>query len=335
VFSREHHHKSGGRLPRPRGATVARLIAPLTVVALLAVTAWLEFDARAAERSRRTVAESAVREYAAAATAQYSHDIATLLQSHLVATTAPIRDSRLGDALPPPKVLSDRAWQCNCGAIGDVLFTFRFDFDDGKLVPDRDLVAPVLRSLARHVPQALPQITENGNATADGSDATGSDGALRRTAMLVFDTVASQPFLFAYALVADATNRPRSLYGVATDPRDLREAYERLARSDSLLPASITKGRPNDSLMAVRTTDATSGTVFARPAPIPTGAVVHTDTLEAWLGAQVVTVAIRPELVSELLGGEVVPAPRPLQLTLLTLAAALTLLALILRRRLP
>ena len=34
--------------------------------------------------------------------------------------------------------------------------------------------------------------------------------------MIAFDTVASQPFVLAYALVADATNRQRALYGVAT-----------------------------------------------------------------------------------------------------------------------
>ena len=306
---------------------MARFIAPLAVIALLAITAWLEFDSRAA-------AQGAVREYAEEAASRYSEHIATLVQAHLVASTAPVREPRLalGDSLPHPRVLSDRAWACNCGAIGDVLFAFRYDFDNGRLVADRDLVAPVLRSLTRHVPQALPQITENGATAGDGSDAIGSDGALRRTAMIAFDTVASQPFVFSYALVADATNRPRALFGVATDPSHFREAYERLAGADTLLPRSITKGRPNDSLIVIRTTDATTGTVFARPTPIPAGAVVHTDTLESWLGAQVVTVAIRPEFVKELITGGVPGTPRPLQLTLLLVAAVLSLLTLKLRR---
>lgn len=324
MFSREHHRKPGTSSSRRRGSTTTRFIAPLAVITLLAITAWLEFDARRA-------AEGAVREYARVATSRYSEHIATLLKSHLTASTAPVRDLRLstGDTLPDPRVLSERAWQCDCGAIGDVLFAFRYDFDDGQLVPDRDLVAPVLRSLARHVPQALPQITDNGSA-GDGSD---SADAVRRTSMIAFDTVASQPFVLSYALVADATNRPRALYGTATDPKHFREAYERLARADSLLPSSIPKGRPNDSLMVIRTTDATSGTVFERLAPLPTGAVVHTDTLDAWLGAQVVTVAIRPEFVKELVTGGVPGAPRPLQLTLLLLAAILSLLTLKLRRR--
>ena len=316
---------SGGSSSRTRGATMTRFIAPLAVVALLAITAWLEFDSRAA-------AEGAVREYAREAASRYSQHIATLAKLHLTASTAPVRDLRLsaGDTLPHPRLLSETAWQCECGAMGDVLFAFRYDFDDGRLVPDRDLVAPVLRSLARHVPQALPQITENGSA-GDGSDS--ADGVLRRTAMIAFDTVASQPFVLSYMLVADATNRPRALYGVATDPRHVREAYERLARADSLLPPSILKGRPNDTLMVIRTTDPTTGTVFERPAPIPTGAVVHIDTVDAWLGGQVVTVAIRPEFVKELVTGGVPGAPRPLQLTLLLVAAVLSLLTLKLRRQ--
>ena len=323
MFSRDHH-LSGRSQSRTRGATMARFIAPLAVVALLAITAWLEFDSRAA-------AEGAVRAYADSAASRYSQHISTLLRSHLVASTAPVRDLRLAsnDSLPHPRVLSDRAWACDCGALGDVLFAFRFDFDDGRLTPDRALVAPVLRSLTRHVPQALPQITESAN----GSNATGPDGVLRKTAMVVFDTVASQPFVLSYELVADAANTPRALYGVATDPTHLREAYEELAAADSLLPPSITKGRPNDSLIVIRISDATTGTIFERPAPIPSGAASHTDTLDAWLGGQVVTLALRPELVSELLSRSAPRNPRPLQLALLAVAALLSLLALKFRRQ--
>ena len=322
MFSHDHHISSNP-FSRHRGATLARLITPLAVVALLAVTAWLEFDSRA-------TAEDAVRQHAAAAASRYSEHIATILQSHLTASTAPLRERlRLGDSLPHPRVLSEGAWRCDCGAIGDVLFAFQYDFDDGRLVPDRDLVAPVLRSLARHAPQALPQITENAAETADVS----ASDSLRRTAMIAFDTVASQPFVLAYALVADATNRPRALYGVATDPKEFREAYERLAAADSLLPRAITNGRPNDSLVVIRTADPTSGTIFVRLAPLPAGAVVHTDTLDAWLGGQVVTVAIRPELVKELMASGAPGGPRPLQLTLLGIAAVLSLLALWFRPR--
>ena len=322
MFSHDHHISSNP-FSRHRGATLARLITPLAVVALLAVTAWLEFDSRA-------TAEDAVRQHAAAAASRYSEHIATILQSHLTASTAPLRERlRLGDSLPHPRVLSEGAWRCDCGAIGDVLFAFQYDFDDGRLVPDRDLVAPVLRSLARHVPQALPQIAENATATV----AAGASDSLRRTAMIAFDTVASQPFVFAYALVADATNRPRALYGVATDPKEFRQAYERLAAVDSLLPPAITRGRPNDSLVVIRITDATTRTIFATLTPIPAGAVVHTDTLEAWLGGQVVAVAIRPELAMELLASGAPGGPRPLQLTLLAVAALLSVFALMFRRR--
>ena len=323
MFSREHRYGSAAELSRQHGATTAHFIAPLAVIALVAITAWLEFDARAAARS-------AVRDYAQAAASRYSQHITTLLRSHLAASTTPVRDLRASpdDSLPHPRVLFERAWQCNCGAIGNAQFTFRYDFTTSQLVPDRELVAPVLRSLARHVPQALPQITENANTTANGTDEV-----LRKTAMIVFDTVASQPFVISYALVADATNRPRALYGVATDASDFRGAYEKLAGTDSLLLPSVTKGRPNDSLMVIRATDATTAAIFERLAPLPSGAVVHVDTLDAWLGAQVVTVALRPGFVEELRTGGAAVAPRPLQLALLGLAAVVSLLTLKFRRR--
>ena len=111
MFSRDHHMSGGPS--RLRGATMTRFVAPLAVIALLAITAWLEFDSRAA-------AQGAVRDYAAVASSRYSQHIATLLKSHLVASTRPVRDLRLspGDTLPHPRVLSERASQCDCGAVG-------------------------------------------------------------------------------------------------------------------------------------------------------------------------------------------------------------------------
>jgi signal transduction histidine kinase len=60
---------------------------------------------------------------------------------------------------------------------------------------------------------------------------------------------------------------------------------------------------------------------------------VHTDTLDAWLGGQITTIAIRPDLAGTLLIGGIPASRLPLQLTLLAIAATLAGVALVQVRR--
>lgn len=310
---------------------MAQLATPLAVIALLAITARLTLDARSAERSHRAAAENALRDYAGFAAWQYERHLTGHMRSHLMMSLAPIRENRgrFEGPLPPPGVLVTHAGECNCGFKEDIVFAFRVELDGGKLVVDRPVSAEVQRAIARHVSSGAAQIAERGKETSAEPE---MHELLRRTATIALDTIAGQPLVMAYGFLMDNAWHARAVYGLVSTPRHLSTDVERVLQSEALLPPSLVKGRPNESLLAIRTVHPLVGTIY-ETAPAPAGVPVHTDTLDAWLGGTITTVAVRPELVNTLLIGGMPPSRLPLQLTMLVVATALALVALIQVRR--
>jgi signal transduction histidine kinase len=319
---------------RPRQGGLTQLAAPLAVLALLAITAKLTIDARAAERSHRAAAESALRDYAAFASWQLSRQLASHLRTHLMMSLDPVRhlSIRPGASLPHPRILADRARQCNCGFKGDIALAFRFNLGGGRLIPDRPVNAEVMRDLARFLPSATDRIASGWSREGGDTAEMGGD-MLRRTAAIAFDTLGGEPFVLAYGFVLDDETRPRALYGVASRLEHLAEDFGRILRDAALLPPSLMKGLPNDSLLTVRASHPATGTIYETAVAPSQGVTAHTDTLTAWLGGHVTTVAIRPELAATLLIGGIPASRLPLQLTLMAIAAALAIVALVQVRR--
>lgn len=326
---------SGGSAPRRYFAWLAPLATPLAVLALLAITASLTLDARSAERSHRTAAENALRDYASFASWEFSRHVTQHLRSHLMMSLGPVRDRRLREAtpLPPPNVLSDRAQDCACGFGTDIAFAFRYQIGGGDLVTDRPVSAPVVRDLARHLGPAIQGIAKTLSEVQATATAGMSRDMLRYTSAIAMDTLGGQPFVLTYGLVLADGSRPRALYGTATDPSHLRKDFERVMRSETLLPPSLVRGMPNDSLLAIRTVHPVVGAIWQSSVPPVPGVSMHTDTLAAWLGGMITSVTIRPELAGTLLIGGLPASRLPLQLTLLAVATALAILALVQIRR--
>lgn len=318
-----------------RGGSVTQLAAPLAVLALLAITAKLTLDAVAAERSHRAAAESALRDYAAFASWQLSRQLASQMRTHLVLTLAPVRDLRLqpGSPLPHPRILADRARECDCGFKDDIVLAFRFDLDERRLTTDRAASADVTRDLVRHLSSAVDRISRRrARGSAEMQPEVAGDRLLQ-TAAVAFDTLGGQSFGLAYGTVLDAAARARTVYGVTFRLEHLAEDFGRLIGDAPLLPPSLMRDKPNDSLLAVSASHAATGTIFTTAvAPAP-GVPAHVDTLAAWLGGQVNAVAIRPEHAGTLLIGGIPPSRLGLQLSLLAVAIALAVVALVQVRR--
>jgi signal transduction histidine kinase len=316
-------------------AMLAQLATPLAVVALLAITAKLTLDARSAERSHRTAAESALRDYASFAAWEYSRHVTQHMRSHLMMSLSPVRDRRVraGTALPPPKVLSDRARECGCGFKTDIAFAFRYEIGGGSLVTDRPVAAPALSALARHLAPAIERIATRLTTAREMAGSEAGRDMLRETAAVALDTLGGRPFVLAYGLVFGDGPRPRAVYGIASDTKHLHDDFARVVRNETLLPPSLVRGRPNDSLLAIRTMHPVTGPVWQSSAPPVPGMLTHSDTVAAWLGGLITSVAIRPELASTLLIGGVPTSRLPLQLAMLSVATALALVALVQIRR--
>jgi signal transduction histidine kinase len=318
-------------LPRRGAAAISHLATPLAVVALLAITAKLTLDARSAERSHRAAAERALRDYAGFAAWEFERHLSGHMRSHLMMTLAPIRESRRRSekTLAAPHILTDHAGQCKCGFKDDIVFAFRIQLNGGKLVLDRPVPAATQQALVRHLQAGVGRIAARGKVPTSEPE---MHEWLRRTATIAFDTLAGQPVVLAYGFLMDNNSRARAIYGVASNLSHLREDVERVIAEEALLPPSLVNGRPNDAVLAIRVLHPVIGMIL-ETAPAPADVPMYTDTLEAGLGETITTVALRPELANSLLIGGIPPSRLPLQLTLLAVATALALVALLQVRR--
>lgn len=317
--------------PRRGAAAIIQLATPLAVLALLAITARLTLDARSAERSHRAAAESALRDYAGFAAWEFERHLSGHMRSHLMMSLSPIQESRRRSDpfLPPPSVLTDHAGECDCGFKKDIAFAFRLELDGGKLVFDRPVPSPTQRALARQIQAGVVQIAARGKVKGKTPE---MHELLRRTATVAFDTLAGQPLVLAYGFLMDKNWHARAVYGVASTPGHLGSDIRRVLNTEDLLPPSLVKKRPNDQLLSIRVMHPLVGTIH-ETAPAAPGVPMHTDTLETSLGGIITTVALRPELANSLLIGGIPPSRLPLQLTLLGVATALAMVALLQVRR--
>jgi signal transduction histidine kinase len=136
-----------------------------------------------------------------------------------------------------------------------------------------------------------------------------------------------------YTILRDRQGEPSGAYGFVLDVAAFTRpiAREVVARAD-LLPPSLTRGRPNDDVLAVRISTESGAELFRSSAPV--GGPTHVvDTVAAAAGLLVTDVAIRPEAAATLLIGGLPRSRLPLLLPLVLLTLALILVATVQLRR--
>ena len=300
------------------------------VLALLALIAWLTWEARASDRSRRVAAEGVLRDYAAFAAWQFERAVRGYLSSHLsMSLSAVPRDPvRPGAPLPHPSLLSESVARCRCGFQEEVRFAFAVDLSAETIMVDRPLDPELESALSRFVGIGH----ELGRGIAVARDRRDEDG--RGPGVLRFDSLAGSPYVLALAVVRDRSESPRALYGLAADPRHFTEDFARIVRDQPLLPPSLIGELPNDSALWIRISHPAAGTILGTgPDSSRATSTVVTDTVAPSLGGLILTVAPRREIAQSLLIGGVPSSRLPLYLSLLTLAVALTGIALVQLRR--
>lgn len=305
---------------------------PAAVLLLLALVAGLIYHARAAEQSHRATAERALRDYAAFAAWEFSRHALEQVRSSASVTVLPAYRMRLasGAALPSPSLLSRQSITCSCEFGKDVRLGFRVTLPSGTLDTDRQADAPTRQAIMRH----LPEFRELAVALTD----TGRDEfteARPEWARVSFDTIAGESAMLMYTVMRDRKGVARAAYGVVGEPIQLGEAFTCIGDAGSgepLLPPSLTRGAPNDSMLHVRLEYPGGGTAYALGAPTG-GAHSASDTMPAEFGGLITVVELRPAMASSLLIGGVPQTRLPWLLALLGLAALLAALALVQLRR--
>ncbi|MDZ7780698.1 MAG: HAMP domain-containing sensor histidine kinase [Gemmatimonadota bacterium] len=294
------------RRPAPTSTTLLAgfLLATVVMACLLAVQAY------GAARSHRATAEAVLTDYAGIAAAEYGR----VARGHLsrvfdVAFDEVPRRVRPGRMPEPVHVRWDlddaaRAIRCACPSLQRSWLVFRIDLRDGSATfegdRERDLASAV-RAFARTRGASGPA-ERYGMATLGPSDSTTSP-------------------LLLHATVFDDDEVAAMMYGVVLSRDALTEIAEHWYTRHELLPETITRGEPGDSLVRIALSAPDRTPFFASHAGAEHGPFVA-DTLAPHLGGLVVRASIRPTAADRLVIGGLPSSRLPFSLALLGLTLA-------------
>jgi signal transduction histidine kinase len=311
------YFRSGGR-PRSHAMLLAMLL-----VCTLALATMLAYVAHDAARSHRATAERALHDYAAVAAWELVAGVNDQLQSTLGAALAPmtrVRATTPYELLPAPSVLAataDNVLRCASPAADSSRFYFRIDFRDGSLATFGAQPTPAVRQWL------LDTIASHGRGTYQ------PDWSY---AILLGAPKGATAGAIAYAVKYAEHRAPIAAYGFRTcaDVIDATTFRDVLAHR-ALIPAAVSSGAANDSIVAIAVRDASGRSIFQSG-----GVQASPYSAEARLdqaGSLIVRATIRPRAVELLALGALPESRVPILVGLLTLTAAMVVITIMQLRR--
>lgn len=306
---------------------VAALLLTLGVAAAIAGVAWT------AAASHRAAAEDALRDYAEFAAANYADEAFKAIYTGAVAILSPVGaggGSLDADHVFDPEALrraAAAARECRC--LYDPAPRFFFSY------------APATRAL-RLTGDSLPTRTERARlrdslvASFDTLPAALARPDARRTQLHVsIDTTSGANEMVIATLVHGVRGAPDMVYGFTTTfqafARTVLPAIVRGSRP--LVPKTLTRGLPQDSLLTVVVRDPSGHVVYRSAARYDTTYAASQPLWRFSPDGPRVQIAIRPAAAVMLLRGGIPSSRLPLLAALLVCAGALVLIALQLVRR--
>jgi len=324
LFPRGGAKTAAGRSPhiRTTGLLAVLVLALLATVALTA-QAWM------ASRAQRRAAEEAVRDYARFAANNYATDTQRALRQTALAIFSWLggKSSRLeADSLFDLSLLQEAeadVRHCECMWDPKPDYFFRY-------VP----ITNELKTAGRITPSAMELGVLRDSIRGDPSMPLFAAPRVLRGAFYIvtYPGTGGERLLLLTALHG-VRGAPDAIYGFATTLRSFEpQTFHAITRM-SLLPPSLTKGVPNDSLFSVKVWDGKRLVWESRWAKD----TLYSGTAQLW-GEGIswtsrVQVSILPNMASRLLIGGMPETRTPLLLALCILTCALLLSAFILTRR--
>lgn len=299
------------------------MLLSLLLVCTLALATMLAYEAHDAARSHRATAERALHDYATVAGWELVAGVNDELQSALGGAFAPVTRTRATtpyELLPAPAVLAtgaDATLRCVTNGGDSARFYFRIDFRDGSLAmtgaaPSAAMRQWVLDTIASQVRSVYqPDWTY---------------------AVVIGNPRDEAPVAIAYAVKYAEHRAPIAAYGFRTCADAVGAAmFDSIVTRRALLPATVTGGVPNDSIVSITVRDQHGRTVFqsAHAQPSAYAADVPLDQL----GALIVHTAIRPRAIELLALGALPQSRVPILVGLLSLTAAMVIITVLQLRR--
>jgi signal transduction histidine kinase len=296
--------------PRSADESSTRLLG-VVLLATVALCVWLAFQAYGSARSHRDTTEAVLRDYAEIAAAEYARtarsDLSLFFDIAFDEVPRRVRSERLPPLDDIERELDDamRAIGCRCSAFREPIALVRVE------LPARTVVAEPATVAAETVRAAIDRIvTRHAEAPAERYG--------------IFELPAGLPggaSDVAYATVQLETGELVAAYAVLLAPEALAQLGAHWQESTPLLPDAIAGDLETDSVLFVALTYPSGRAAFESAVRYPE-TFSSRDTLDAELGAYVVTAAIRPEAADRLVIGGLPRSRLPVTLALLGLAIA-------------
>jgi signal transduction histidine kinase len=324
LIERARHHAS-------RLGPQLNLVLLLSAVALTGVLAW---RAHQAARGHRETAEQTLREYAAFAVFQLTNaTLGRMVTQHRMAMDIAVRRMTTHGAtslLPIDEIAAfvsgQGAERCKC--LSGLLFTYRVTFPDGRVEATASNLATPARlawlrdtvlkhaqtaSADRVVPRPDPQATR----------ALVGVPLVSHYFVQIAANIEGRSILFVQFVTADAVGKLLVAHGFATEGGPFIEAaVRRVMESQPLLPPTLTRGLPIDSILTVAVAMHDGQRMFASR-PTLDARFIASDSLEPRQGDLRFDVAVNPAVVDRLIIGGLPRSRLPGTIALFAVAAAL------------
>jgi signal transduction histidine kinase len=309
------------------------------LLVVFAIAGLLVYEAWNTGRSRREIAERGLQDYAAYAAYSSARAGESSLSASLSTLFRGLVGNRIGagEAIPPLTTLLAGARyleQCDCAMVLPTDYYFRYDARTGNVeTKQADVPAPELKVETGWAAAKVGSYTPTAEVKLIAPDDNWVAGTLQRAHMETLPNFAlhlamqsDSPLVVGLAPQRDSLGKVVGALGFVTSARRFADlTFTRLWRNPKILPAAITRGMPNDSLLAATVTTP-GGLEIYRSRGWVNGLRSDTASLGSFGGGMKMRVALRPDATLRLQGG-VVPASRvPVWVGLLLLTGLLTVI---------
>jgi signal transduction histidine kinase len=278
----------------------------LFAVGLTALLAYRAFDA---SRAQRQVVEYTLRDYAGFAAFQLKNATSLRFAVQHRQAAEPIARWLVTRGPTPPlgiervtELFDARREQCRC--LDDVSFYYQVTFADSAIHASASEVATP-ENLRRVRDTVIAQVLASARRDPAPPPPAGARGVQISQLFFVaiFSRLDGRPYAFMQTVAYDTVGVPVVAYGYAARAEPATGSAVLWAlRSQPVLPITLTRGLRVDSILAVRVSDATGGSIYVtNPAPDKRYAV--TDSLDARQGSLRFEVAIHPAAAGRLIIG--------------------------------
>lgn len=297
---------------RPRRFT-ARTLPLLLLVVSLGVATVGAVSAHRLQRSHRHTATALLRDYAAFASWSFSQHAADRLSEIVHYPLHPVGHPEPGDRPMDPAVLLSRALARQNSACDSLrcrpAYVFRVGVDGRDF---RSAGAPVAPDERERVGAAVSQDLRLTPA-AEGEVRllhAGRGGPGRHIAYLVRDHGADGRFV----------------YGFGLEPERHEEAFRQILQREAVLPPTLTHGKANTDVLALRVVDPSGRALFSSGGALDEE--LHAEQpLPPQFGGLVVKASVRPEMAEQLVIGGLPRSRAPWMLLVFGLSALLAAVA--------